>query len=658
MNFFEHQDQARRNTAYLIFLFGVAIASMIGALYLTSLLIEVKVTDGLSTLWHPERLLVMSLGVGSIVGFGSLQKTMALRSGGSNVAVNMGGQLVSQDTNTPQERQLLNVVEEMAIASGISVPQVYLLSHEQGINAFAAGYSPNDAVIGVTQGCLDTLDRDELQGVIGHEFSHILNGDMRLNIKLMGVLHGILMVHILGRKLLRYGGRSSNRDRKGGGIFAFALAMLIIGGLGWVCGRLIKSAVSRQREFLADASAVQFTRNAEGIGNALRKIAGHTVGARVTAPKAEEASHMFFGDISGPKNLWTAFSSAFATHPPLPERIRRITGRAASLTTASNSRTGNLASTASSRAAQSAGGMGFQATPTAIPPAATSSPATSSPGEPATQAMPQQMVTEIGTVSPNHLDYAQDVIGSLPDSIREQLHHSTGALAVAYGLFLDRQKDLRIKQISLLKKAAGSEVVAILATLYSTLAKLPSRHQLPVLELCIPALRSLTPEAASNFFKTVQALVRADQRLSLSEYSLQIVLQHRLRPHFSQKTKPDKLYTNPEEIWDDSLQVISALSRVGHTRPQDIDYAFREGLHKLPGAKRQTLPSKMPQGSLYDVGKSLKILSQAVPKLKQSIVEACAHTVLVDQKVTDAEAQLLRAMIIALDCPVPPFLKA
>lgn len=657
MNFFEHQDQARRNTAYLICLFGVAIASMIVALYLTSLLVEVKVTNGLSTLWHPERLLVMSLGVGSIVGFGSLQKTMALRSGGSNVAVGMGGQLVSQDTNSPQERQLLNVVEEMAIASGISVPQVYLLSHERGINAFAAGYSPNDAVIGITQGCLDILDRDELQGVIGHEFSHILNGDMRLNIKLMGVLHGILMVHIMGRTILRYGGRSRNRDRKGGGIFAFALAMLIIGGIGWVCGRLIKSAVSRQREFLADASAVQFTRNADGIGNALRKIAGHTVGAQVTSPKAEEASHMFFGDIAGPKNIWTSFSNAFATHPPLPERIRRITGRATSLNTAGNtagkSRTGNLGLGTAALSAQAAGVMGFQSTATAVPPSATSPPEVTE-----TETTPQQLVTEIGSVAPGHLDYAHDVIASLPENIREQIHQSTGALATAYGLFLDRQKELRIKQISLLKKAAAPEVVATLATLYPTLAQLPSRHQLPVLELCIPALRTLTTEAASTFFKTVQALVRADQRLSLTEYSLQIILQHRLRPHFSKKGQPDKLYRKPEEIWDDSLQVISALARVGHTSPKDIDYAFREGLYKVPGAKRQTLPAKVPQGNLYDVGKSLKVLSQAAPKLKQGIVDACAHTVLVDQKVTDAEAQLLRAMIIALDCPVPPFLKA
>jgi Zn-dependent protease with chaperone function len=649
MNFFEHQDRARRNTAYLVGLFGVAIATMILALYLTILLIQFESTEHLDTLWQPQLLVLLSLGVGGMIGFGSVRKTLALRGGGSVIALNLGGRLVVPETHDAQERRLLNVVEEMAIAAGISVPQVYLLDQEPGINAFAAGYSPNEAVIGVTQGCLDLLNRDELQGVIGHEFSHILNGDMRLNLKLIGVLHGILMIHLIGRAILRHGSRSSRRrkDKEGGGLFAFALAMLVIGGIGWVCGRLIKSAVSRQREFLADASAVQFTRNADGIGNALRKIASHADHSQVHAPSAEEASHLFFGDIASPHSLWQSFSSAFATHPPLSERIRRITGSPLEL---SSSPLNPAATTAVTPAPE--GMLGFQTA--TIPPVGVMP----SLADAAIATTPAKVITQIGTVAPAHLKYAQALIAALPTLIRDQLPHPNGALAIAYALFLDRDEAMRSHQLTLLKSTAPPAVMALLTELQPVVATLPLRTQLPLLELCVPSLRTLTPEAAVTFFKAVQSLVRADKRLSLTEYSLQIVLQHRLRPHFNPNKTPDKPYTHPADLWTESLQVLSALARVGHTTPEATEQAFRTGVYQLPGVNHQPLPPAVLPCGLYEVGKSLNKLALATPKLKQRVVDACAHTVLVDNQVTDAEAQLLRAIIIALDCPVPPFLHA
>ncbi|WP_421656189.1 M48 family metallopeptidase [Leptothermofonsia sp. ETS-13] len=270
-------------------------------------------------LWHPGLFWTVAIPTVVVIGVGSLYKLMVLSQGGSIITQEMGGRLITPDTPNPAEYQLLNIVEEMAIASGISVPAVYVLDGEPGINAFAAGFTPNDAVIGVTRGCMEILTRDELQGVIGHEFSHILNGDMRLNLRLVGVLNGILLIYILGRLAIEV---RSGRDRNGNGIALFGLALLIIGSVGLFFGRVIKAAVSRQREFLADASAVQFTRNPDGISAALRKIATHHSHSLVQSPYAEGNSHLFFGSAL----RFDLFGDLFATHPPLEERIHRLEG--------------------------------------------------------------------------------------------------------------------------------------------------------------------------------------------------------------------------------------------------------------------------------------------------------------------------------------------
>src|SRR6185503_5521388 len=262
---------------------------------------------------------------------GSLYKIAALRSGGQAVGRLLGGRPLQPNTRDFKERRLLNVVEEMALASGLAVPTVYVLDQEKGINAFAAGFGPGDTVIGVTRGCLDLLSRDELQGVIGHEFSHALNGDMRLNLRLMGLLHGILVIAMIGYWILRTSGGSSSSSSSGssskkssGNQLAFlGLAFMVIGGIGVFFGRLIKSAVSRQREFLGDAAAVQFTRNPSSIAGALKKIGGLAAGSRIVNSHAEEASHLFFGNGMG-KGFSVKLDDMLATHPPLADRIKRI----------------------------------------------------------------------------------------------------------------------------------------------------------------------------------------------------------------------------------------------------------------------------------------------------------------------------------------------
>src|SRR6202789_2648434 len=329
MDFFAQQEKTRKKTKWLVIYFILAVAAMIAAIYIAAVVIFSGVqlhqhrgnyyndqsTPQIS-LWDPQIFLGVALGTIAIILIGSSYKTMALAAGGSAVSEMMGARLISSNTTDTDERKLLNVVEEMAIASGVPVPQVYVMDDEDGINAFAAGHKPGDATVTITRGCMKLLSRDELQGVIGHEFSHILNGDMRLNLRLMGTIFGILCLAIVGRVLLQAlrGGRGKN----GAPIALIGLILFVIGYIGVFFGRLIQAAVSRQREFLADASSVQFTRNPNGITGALKKIGGlGENGSRLSHAHSEELSHMFFGN-----GISEAFIGLLETHPPLTDRIR------------------------------------------------------------------------------------------------------------------------------------------------------------------------------------------------------------------------------------------------------------------------------------------------------------------------------------------------
>ena len=644
MDFFEHQDQARRNTKQLIGLFGLAIIAMIVSLYAITLMGLVSFFEQPLRIWQPDVLLVVSVGTLAMIGAGSVTKMVELRRGGPAVAESLGGTQVNPQTTDFKEKQLLNVVAEMALASGTPIPTVYLLHHELGINAFAAGYAPDDAVIGVTRGCLEQLSRDELQGVIAHEFSHILNGDMRLNLKLMGVLQGLLYIYIAGRILTRSSSSGSRHRDRDGRIVCFGLAIMAVGGIGLMFGRLIKSSVSRQREFLADASAVQFTRNPLGLAGALRRIGGHGTGSKLRSPKAESASHMFFGAVFQPSFL----QGWMATHPPLSERIRRMTGQSvapASVPTASIATPNELAN---------AGAMGLAAQ--GSPPTGSIPVGSASTGSTAAIPPVEQFMASVGTASPQHLAKAHTWLQSLPPELNEALRSPTGAMALVCSLLLDARPAVRSQQLALVQASSLAIEPAQVEQIADLLSGLDARKYLPLLDLSIPALRTITPQQCADFFKQIQALVKADGKLSLSEYVLQLIVQKRLRPHFQKQLEQPKAVTNLVPLWEDCQVVLTLLAKVGHTNADDAFYAFKSALSSLPGASKQPLPQALPTFTLAHLGPSVKRLQPAVPKLKQAIVDAAAHAVLVDQSVTIREAELLRAIVITLDCPIPPFL--
>ncbi|WP_392535208.1 M48 family metallopeptidase [Nostoc sp. C117] len=619
MNFFEHQDRARQNTQQLIGLFSLSIAVMILAIYIAALFLFRMAPR---IWWHPG-LFVYVAGMTIIaIAVGSLYKIACLRQGGSVIAQELGGRLLLPETADEQGQQLLNIVEEMAIASGISVPEVYLLDRETSINAFAAGFTPNDAVIGVTRGTLQHLNRDELQGVIGHEFSHILNGDMRLNLRLVGLLHGILFIYLTGELLLRL--RSGSREDKGLPLWGFGLALMAIGGIGLLCGRLIKAAVSRQREFLADASAVQFTRNPNGLNGVFQKL--QQMDSRLISPSAEAASHMFFGNALNP-SFW---EDMFCTHPPLAERIRRVGGLNVSKLAAMPSRNHTRS--------QESLVMGFAG---------------------GNNAMPAQVVNQVGSVAPEHFAHAQGLLSQLPESLRLGVREQQSAMAIAFALALDTENlQIQERQIAWLREVQPTDLVEKTLQLSTEISQLDPRIRLPLVDLTVPALRQNSAKECQRLCKCVHGLVKASGSLLLWDFVLQLILWHRLQPCINPTSVTAVEFTTIEQIWPDSILVLSALARVGHSEPNAIDYAFRSGVFRLPKAGEQEKPDTPVPCNFSDIKKSIERLQMATPKLKQAIIDACAHTVLLDNKVTPSEADLLRAIAMTLDCPIPPFLNS
>jgi len=641
VDFFAEQDAARRRTRRLVVLFAVAVAAIVVAVYFaaTVLLFGVAVKSGREEapgLWDPGRFAAVAAAVLLVVVAGSLFKMAMLRRGGAALAELVGGRRLDPATSDLDERRLLNVVEEMALASGAPVPTVYLLDEELRINAFAAGFSPSDAVVGVTRGALARLDRQELQGVVAHEFSHLLNGDMRLNLRLVGLLHGILVIAFVGEMILRGtrgSGGGSRRGKKGGGaIVLFGLALYLIGWIGVLFGRLIKAGVSRQREFLADAAAVQFTRDPGGIGGALKKIGAAGGGSRLAARHAEEASHFYFADGLAPR--WLA---ALSTHPPLAERIRRIDpsfdGRYPELAPLDEERAPARPS------GDSAGGAPALQRAIAVAAAAVAA------GELAARA---------GAVRREHLERARALLASIPVGIRQLAREPLGAQAVVAALLLDSAPEVRARQLARLDAHSEPDFAAWARRVDESLPAERDALRLPLVDLALPALRGLSAEQYTAFRALVRALVEADARLSLFELVLEKALSRHLAPHFG-AARPARVdtYSLAGRIPETS-QLLSAVARATHRAPEEVEAAFVAGAALLAKRGVEARLVAPAEHTVERLGDALDRLERVALPWKRALLDATAAAAAHDGRLDPAEAELLRAIADALGVPLPP----
>ena len=625
MNFFDSQERAYRKTRYLLILMTFAVGAIVisvTAVIAATIWISNTTTASFSSfpawaLANRDLLLVIAACITGFIGLASMYRVITLHQGGSRVARDLGGTPVSMDDKDLLRRRLHNVVEEMALASGVPVPEVFVLDHEAGINAFAAGFRPEDAAIAVTRGALETLNREELQGVIAHEFSHVLNGDMRLNIRLMGPLFGILSIGLLGRLLLRSNRRTSGRNKGAGAAMLLGAGFMITGYTGLLIGRLIKAGVSRQREYLADASAVQFTRQTKGLANALKKIGGLTEGSEISSTDAEEVSHMLFANGVG------SFSQALASHPPLFRRIHALdpSFREADLQTLHTERT-EVAQGDDTAAMVS--GLTASSGPT-VETTSVSSAAT------------ETLLESVGQPDDNHIAAAHSFLKNLPATLRNALTSAGQASLLPLAMLLNPHEQLRHKQISLLTQQLGAERVATIQTLYAELQTFKYEARLPILELALPVIKNQPAGRISYLADLLEQVALADNRIEIFEYALlriyQGYMQHASRPGGQQRWQ--NLSTPKMKAAAGTLVNVFAQSTTATQAGNIADESWMQAADN-----------------------ALATLKRCTPRGRETVVRALLATALADGAMHRREAELLRAFCMMLGCPIPPILSA
>lgn len=631
MDFFESQEVARRNTLKLVVLFLLAIISLVA---ITNLLVIVTLgltqadpASGAPVAAEPVDLLQrldwrifawISVAVIGVVGLGSLYKISSLSGGGARVAEMMQARLLVDGNNDPDEKKVLNVVEEMAIASGTPVPPVYVME-EEAINAFAAGYSPSDAVIGVTRGAIRKLSRDELQGVIAHEFSHILHGDMRLNIRLIGILYGIMVLGLMGYYLMR-SAAFSRRSRNGGQIIFLGLGLVVIGFAGTFFGNLIKSAVSRQREYLADASAVQYTRNPRGIAGALKRIGADAQGSVLENPGASEISHALFGN-----GVKSGFNAMFATHPPLEQRIQRIEPDwDGSFESVDEPRE----SAEQPAAGDSGDGQRRDATLAVLAGVA---------------------MGRMGNPGPDELAYARKLHGRLPPALMQAAHQPWAARALVYRLQLADSESVREAQLLHLQREADKGVYEEVMALLQAADPEPE-HRLVLVNIALAALRQLSPPQYRLFRKNLGVLESLDSEAGLERWAVQRIVTHELAAVFDRAGRSGgrlKL----ADVRNETTVLLSWLAHAGG-RARDADVAFREAMEALEEGDLTRLPPE--ELTLEKLDEAMEKLARLKPLLKPRLLKACAAGIAADGIATPGEQALFRAVAEIIDCPMPP----
>ncbi len=600
MNFFENQEHARAQTRKLIFLYTLAVLA-------TALVIALAVTFGFynntqesgsidpSMIIYDPIFLITFASVTAFILICSIFKIITLAGGGKKIAEMVGAVPVDSTTNDPAIKKYINVVQEMALAAGTPVPTIYLMDGEQSINAFAAGYEVDDAVVAVSRGAIDQLTRDELQGVVAHEFSHILNGDMKLNIKLMGYIFGLSALVEIGNILLR--SRSRNSRSKGSSSAGLGLILCLCGMVGMLFASLIKAAISRQREFLADASAVQFTRNPNGIGGALKKILTLEAGSLITLPRASEIGHLFFGEAV--RNFFTFF----ATHPPLTERIKAIDEHL-------------LEGIKIEQAPQNQRSMSSGIA---------------------------SLTNSVGTMSASSVNAAEKLLKSIPETIRSLYQTADSAPILCLSLFVATKDEGRKQQEQSFEKRP--QLWRLIDDAQTKMNSLAEKLRLPIVNLCLPVLKTLDSEKQDAFLQDCKQLIQADGKLSAQEFILYQLLWQSLKGghgFFDKKIKPNDLKS-------DCAYILSFLLHVGKTT--DAENIFKVVMTDLYG---ETVPMpEITSATLAEITKSFARLRAAHTLFKKNFFLACQKITQADERITPLEYEFLRLVSAILLIPLP-----
>jgi Zn-dependent protease with chaperone function len=634
MDFFAQQARVRGSSRRLVMLFALAVIAIVVAIdAVVWLAMGQHPADGSLVPSNLPLLATTTVVVLAGIGLSSLFRIMSLTGGGKKVAEGLGAVPVPLDTRDPVLRQLRNVIEEVAIAAGVPVPDIYLMPDEPGINAFAAGYSASDAAICVTRGCLEQLSRDELQGVIAHEFSHVLNGDMRLNIRLMGLLFGIMVLAIVGQRVIWFGGgRSSRRDGGGNQVWMIGLALIVVGYIGYFFARLIQAAVARSRESLADASAVQFTRQTDGIAGALKKIAALSEGSTLQAANKQEVAHMLFGEAG-------RFNALFATHPPLLQRIRalepafreeELVQLAASMLRAAEAPPRPMPE---GKAAASSGVPGMQ-----LPPVL---PAVSAGAAAASRA----------AVTPA-LQRAAANQSTIPNALTSAVQQPESALVVMLALALSPEAELQLAQWRIVADAFGDDVQQSVRARAGELATLSPMARLPLVSLAFPALKQLPEGRQQSLLRALDGLVNVDGRVDLNEYCLVRLLRIQLLEARQPRRAPIDGRKKLPACRDSLILVSTIVAAAGCSDEASARRAWLLAMQQaFPGETMAWSPPVAAWQAPFEC--ALDDLDGLNPIAKELVIQSLLRAIEADGQVSVEEAELLRLICASLHCPVP-----
>ncbi len=626
MNFFEHKADAKRNTVWLYLLFFCATLVIIVAVYMAAtvslylLAFSIRELSAPDTFFEFNRFIITSLLTIAVILAGSMYKIKQLRMGGGIAVARMLGGRRLRASKDPIERQLRNVIEEMAVASGVLTPAIFIME-QPGINAFAAGFGQKDTVITVTRGAMEMLNRDELQGVIAHEFSHILHGDTLIKMRMMGLLHGITMISdfgillIAGRHTLKY---SSRKRALHPVMMLSGVLFFSVGLLGMLAADFIKAAMSRQREFLADASAVQFTRNPEGIGNALKVIGGYKAGSRLNLPEVQQVSHLFFGEAL---QVWWQ-SNWWASHPPLLARIQRIEPKF-------RGHLNEIDESAVRFLNQQHAANLFSPPPTSQQ----------------LQLNVEQVMASIGEPEAKHLDQAHYVLQQIPDEVHDLFGEKETARAMIYNLLLDDDKRMVTQQLDLIAEVEPSSVLAEVLRIRGLMPKIKAELRLPLLDLLSPHLMSLDREAQKLLLVLMKKLVSVNDQVSLFEY---LIYQHFLNLFGFKGTQQAGHTIGIERFKAEVLTILGMVCSINkNKKPRRV---YQDAAAELfPGYKVK--PMNKPD---------LQVAAQALEKInacsfedKKCLLKAIVFCVLSDGIVTTEELETVRLIATLLACPMP-----
>ncbi len=658
-SFFENQHLARRNTKLLVLLYALAVGGVIIAVDLVLAGIYAANIEwqhaGRELTW-PVRLRMVpkslylygAFGTGLVILAVSIWHILKLSSGGKAVAEMVGARRVTSDTRDALERRLVNVVEEMAIASGVRVPAVYVMDGEAGINAFAAGYDVSDCVVAVTRGTLEALNRDELQGVVAHEFSHILHGDMRLNIRMIGILAGIVFIGSIGEFILR---NQRGGDSKGAApLIIGGLALLLIGYIGLFFARLIKAAVSRQREFLADASSVQFTRNPDGIAGALDQIGVSSAGALIANRHAEDLSHMFFG-----QGIQVKLSSLFDTHPPLEERIARVHER---FDRSSYRKT--RAATVAAVDVEEKDLQGDEKRKTAASAILASASMAGRRGVDLGMQWGRSAGESsklVGSMDGAKVDYAARLLRGLPAGLREKLRDPDGARAAMVALLFAPKDDVMQGQVGALR-AKGLGALAEQARAFAPLCRrLGAAFHLPVIDLALPAVKAAPAQAREELIAALEAVIHADRRVSLHEFVVLTLVRSQLAPRQKPGASGNRKIS---DLQGETLVVLSLIAHAGTRQDATGERGAALAAAMRAGASEMGLPEVQAARTLTleAAAEALEMLKSLAPMQKAVLVKGLFAAVTHDGAIRVMEAELMRMVGAVLDCPLPPLLES